>query len=330
MAVDTVLSESATAADNKGNFHDLINVARAANRQIVDLDQGVFDMDGGTHLTYDVDDNAVGQSANRQQRMIVRGKGCGDPNNYLNGEPHGTVLNFTNTEGPGLIVNDGVLQARGMGLMDLAVYGPIDSSYTGQLVKAHIIPNNSIFERVVIGGGKMGQTGTHNGANNASILSDSGATWTADAFIGLTVRNTTDGSEGVITDNDGTTITATLAGGTDNDWDSGDAYEIVGEALSIESIYSAAMLRQVAIVGKSGDVRGTGLRIRSGVGGDLAHLFGVSVTNWADGAILGDFFGNSPDVGAGFKADNLNASGCARALTVMKGLAGYDAGLSAF
>lgn len=70
-----------------------------------------------------------------------------------------------------------------------------------------------------------GATGTHDGANNASVLTDSGASWTVDEFVGDTIRNTTDGSSGTVTANTATTITATLSGGTDNDWDTGDAYE---------------------------------------------------------------------------------------------------------
>lgn len=67
-------------------------------------------------------------------------------------------------------------------------------------------------------------TPTHDGSNGASVLSDSGEAFTVDEYIGYTVYNTTDGSQALITDNDGTTITGSLYGGTDNDWDTGDAY----------------------------------------------------------------------------------------------------------
>jgi len=69
--------------------------------------------------------------------------------------------------------------------------------------------------------------GTHTGAANASTLTDSGKSWTTDQWVGYRIRNTTDGSFGTITANTGTTITATLMGGTDNDWDASDAYVIV-------------------------------------------------------------------------------------------------------
>jgi hypothetical protein len=67
-------------------------------------------------------------------------------------------------------------------------------------------------------------TGTHDGSGNAAILSDSTASWSTDEHVGKWLYNTTDGSNGLITANTSTTITATLAGGTDNDWDASDAY----------------------------------------------------------------------------------------------------------
>jgi len=71
-------------------------------------------------------------------------------------------------------------------------------------------------------------TGRHDGGNGeATVLTDSTKAWTVDALIGYQVFNTLDGSSGVITDNDATTVmVVALAGGTDNDWDTGDEYEI--------------------------------------------------------------------------------------------------------
>lgn len=87
----------------------------------------------------------------------------------------------------------------------------------------------SIFGSNIIStheGYASGDTGTHDGANNAATLTDSGASWTTDAWIGCTIQNITDGSTGTITDNDGTTITASLSGGSESDWDTGDSYAI--------------------------------------------------------------------------------------------------------
>lgn len=78
--------------------------------------------------------------------------------------------------------------------------------------------------------------GTHDGAANASVLTDStkSASWTASEWIGYTIYNVTDGSWGIITANTTTTVTATLVGGTDNDWDVSDAY-LIGKGLNPDS-----------------------------------------------------------------------------------------------
>jgi len=80
-------------------------------------------------------------------------------------------------------------------------------------------------------------TGSHTAAgNNATVMTDSTQAWTIDALIDLQVFNVTDGSSALITDNDVNTITvAALAGGTDNDWDTSDTYEINNSQMVITS-----------------------------------------------------------------------------------------------
>lgn len=78
-------------------------------------------------------------------------------------------------------------------------------------------------------------SGRQDGGDNEAVLTDSTQTWTVDALIGLQVFNQTDGSSATITDNDAHTVTATLAGGTDDDWDDGDLYEINNSQLVITS-----------------------------------------------------------------------------------------------
>jgi hypothetical protein len=68
--------------------------------------------------------------------------------------------------------------------------------------------------------------GTHTGSNNSATLVDSAAYWMTNELVGGYVYNVTDGSIGIITANTSTVITATLSGGTDNDWDTGDTYAI--------------------------------------------------------------------------------------------------------
>ncbi len=69
--------------------------------------------------------------------------------------------------------------------------------------------------------------GVHDGSANAAVLTDSTKSWTNDEWIGYRIKNVTDGSFAIITDNTATTITGVLEGGTDNDWDVSDAYVIV-------------------------------------------------------------------------------------------------------
>lgn len=70
--------------------------------------------------------------------------------------------------------------------------------------------------------------GTHTGPNDQSILTDSDKNWVPGALVGQTIDNLTDGSSGTITANTATTITASLSGGTDDDWDTNDVYQVTG------------------------------------------------------------------------------------------------------
>ena len=80
-------------------------------------------------------------------------------------------------------------------------------------------------------------TGLHTGADDhATVMTDATKAFTVDALIGYQIFNTTDGSSGIITDNDATTVTvAALAGGTGNDWDTNDKYEINNSQMVITS-----------------------------------------------------------------------------------------------
>ena len=71
---------------------------------------------------------------------------------------------------------------------------------------------------------------THDGAGNAAVLSDAGANngdgWVVNSLVGYRLYNITDGSETTVTANTATTVTGVLAGGTDDDWDAADVYEL--------------------------------------------------------------------------------------------------------
>ena len=90
-------------------------------------------------------------------------------------------------------------------------------------------------------------TGTHTGSDNASVLTDASKSFATDELVDYRVYNTTDGSDGIITANTATTVTATLAGGTGNDWDTSDAYIIVAKpALNPVSITRSGTTATVA------------------------------------------------------------------------------------
>jgi len=69
---------------------------------------------------------------------------------------------------------------------------------------------------------KYDQFATQDGGDGAALLTDSTLSLTADQLIGLWVENESDGSFAPVTDNADTTVTGTLIGGTQNDWDDGE------------------------------------------------------------------------------------------------------------
>ena len=91
-------------------------------------------------------------------------------------------------------------------------------------IKIHVIssPGNSIG-------------GTHTGGMGVALLTDANAHFRVpNGLVGLRVNNGVDGSEGVIVANTATTVTAVLAGGTANVWNTGDDYWITGAGYDTE------------------------------------------------------------------------------------------------
>ena len=70
--------------------------------------------------------------------------------------------------------------------------------------------------------------GAHTGSDDAGVLTDGTKSYNTNNLADLIIKNTTDGSQGTITSNTGTTITTSggLSGGTDNNWDRDDVYQI--------------------------------------------------------------------------------------------------------
>ena len=79
--------------------------------------------------------------------------------------------------------------------------------------------------------------GAHDGSDNAAALQDEDAGFDTDAFVGYTITNATDGSTATITANTHSTVTGTLSGGTDDDWDAGDTYTIASEPTENRELY---------------------------------------------------------------------------------------------
>ncbi len=68
--------------------------------------------------------------------------------------------------------------------------------------------------------------GTQDGGTSSTVMTDSGESFATSAYVGMTLYNNTDGSSCTVTANDGTTMTCTLAGGTNNDWENADTWSV--------------------------------------------------------------------------------------------------------
>ena len=98
------------------------------------------------------------------------------------------------------------------------------SGWTGTLIGGYGL---FYFSHDRTGGeNKSALTGVHDGGDGVAALTDGAEAWITDALIGGIVYNVTDGSSGPITDNTDDDVTATLSGGTNNDWDDDDVYYI--------------------------------------------------------------------------------------------------------
>jgi hypothetical protein len=81
-----------------------------------------------------------------------------------------------------------------------------------------------------------GGTGTHTGANGAAVLTSSGSSWEAQAYVGNYVYNLSGGSKGKITANTAATVTAVLSGGSRNNWNRGDEFKITNGYPALDQI----------------------------------------------------------------------------------------------
>ncbi|OHB03521.1 MAG: hypothetical protein A2920_02240 [Candidatus Zambryskibacteria bacterium RIFCSPLOWO2_01_FULL_43_17] len=148
--------------------------------------------------------------------------------------------------------------------------------------------------RVLLEAGSVA-TGTHTGSNDVGTLTDGSQSFTPSALVGYRIYNTTDGSDGLITANDATTVTATLSGGTGNDWDTSDAYIIVAKpALNPVSIASVTTTATVTHR-NHGLINGASVVIRGATEDEYNGIFTISnvTTNTYDYTLPADPTGSS-------------------------------------
>lgn len=73
----------------------------------------------------------------------------------------------------------------------------------------------------------ISDSGTDDTSVNAATMTDTGAAFTVNEHVDKIIRNLTNGSEGLITANTATIVTAKMEHGLTNVWNSGDAYSII-------------------------------------------------------------------------------------------------------
>ncbi|KKN75856.1 hypothetical protein LCGC14_0375640 [marine sediment metagenome] len=107
-------------------------------------------------------------------------------------------------------------------------------SFTGGPFLIENVDDDAILQ--FTGTATEAMTGTQDGGTSSTVFTDSGESWTVDAFIGHTIHNTTTGAEGVVTDNNGTTVTVVaLIGGSRQDFQNGDVATVGYTANYIDS-----------------------------------------------------------------------------------------------
>jgi hypothetical protein len=114
---------------------------------------------------------------------------------------------------------DGDINAIGLGGVNYTRI--IDNTFKSSANHAHISIESTSQE-----------DGTHTGSNNVQTLSDDNASFPTEGhgLEGRTVYNTSDSSSCVITANTGSTITCSLSGGSEDDWDYNDNYIVYAKS----------------------------------------------------------------------------------------------------
>lgn len=104
-----------------------------------------------------------------------------------------------------------------------------DGIYYGNQTTSKSIPDKFTISDYRTTPDQVTGTCTSSGAlsNGEAVLTDSSAAFTTYVSVGDTIHNTTDSAHGVVLDvTSATALRTAMFGGTDNDWDSSDAYII--------------------------------------------------------------------------------------------------------
>lgn len=158
---------------------------------------------------------------------------------------------------------------------------------------------------------RSSRLGTHTGSNNVATLTDSAVpTPFQSSNVGHTIRNITDNSSCTVSSVTNTTVTCTLTGGTDNDWDTNDSYriEIAGPgALHIENVIATGETQTGIGFECDGCLKSTILNSHFANWNDGANLTGTTLSSFpnANSAIGSTFSSNADD---GIDITELNAN----------------------
>lgn len=139
-------------------------------------------------------------------------------------------------------------------------------------------------------------SGRHTTGASAAVLVDTGQAWTIDELKDKQIFNQTDGSSAIITANTADTVTGVLAGGTDNDWDVGDVYEINNSQLVITGGVTVAT--SMGLLLSDTEVGGTGFK--ADVGGESRRTDEIILRQ--NTTYLREFISGSDSNIVGFKA----------------------------
>ena len=91
--------------------------------------------------------------------------------------------------------------------------------------------------------------GYHTSGNNSASLHDENHFWITNSLVGCFILNVTDGSYAAIVSNTDHVVVGVLTGGTDNDWDEGDVYQIFVPRFGTPYQTSVTKRPTVAVIG---------------------------------------------------------------------------------